>query len=178
MLRRMWSLFSLLLLASLVLAACTGAAPVAAPGSSASAPAEAGAALALVEWDYYASGDGNAVWGGLVESCAKEVGVTVERQAVPRNELITKVLLAAQQKQMPDVLMIDNPDLQEVAATGALAPLTDYGVDLTGLYANLLDAGSYEDKVYGIAPGINGMALWYNKDLLDGSRRKAADHVG
>ena len=41
---------------------------------------------------------------------------------------------------MPDVLMIDNPDLQEVAATGALAPLSDYGVDLTGLYANLLDA--------------------------------------
>ena len=167
MLRRMWSLFSLLLLASLVLAACTSAAPVAAPGSSASAPAAAGASQALVEWDYYASGAGNEVWGGLVEGCAKEVGVTVERQAVPRNELITKVLLAAQQKQMPDVLMIDNPDLQEVAATGALAPLTDYGVDLTGLYANLLDAGSYEDKVYGIAPGINGMALWYNKDLLD-----------
>ncbi len=167
MLRRMWSLFSLLLIASLVLAACSAAAPVAAPGSSASAPSEPAASLALVEWDYYASGDGNEVWGGLVESCAQEVGVTVERQAVPRNELITKVLLAAQQKQMPDVLMIDNPDLQEVAATGALAPLTDYGVDLTGLYANLLDAGSYEDKVYGIAPGINGMALWYNKDMFE-----------
>ena len=140
---------------------------MAAPGSSAAAPAAAAASLALVEWDYYASGDGNEVWGGLVEGCAKEVGVTVERQAVPRNELITKVLLAAQQKQMPDVLMIDNPDLQEVAATGALAPLTDYGVDLTGLYKNLLDAGSYEDKVYGIAPGINGMALWYNKDMFE-----------
>ena len=167
MLRRMWSLFSLLLIASMLLAACSAAAPVAAPESNAAAPAAAAGSLALVEWDYYASGDGNAVWGGLVENCAKEVGVTVERQAVPRNELITKVLLAAQQKQMPDVLMIDNPDLQEVAATGALAPLTDYGVDLTGLYKNLLDAGSYEDKVYGIAPGINGMALWYNKDMLE-----------
>jgi multiple sugar transport system substrate-binding protein len=167
MLRRMWSLFSLLLIAALLLSACTAAAPAAAPGSGTAAPSADTGALKLVEWDYYASGDGNAVWGGLVDGCAKEVGVTVERQAVPRNELITKVLLAAQQKQMPDVLMIDNPDLQEVAATGALAPLTDYGVDLTGLYANLLDAGSYEDKVYGIAPGINGMALWYNKDLLE-----------
>ena len=167
MLRKMWSVFSLLLIASVVLAACSGAAPAAAPGSSAAAPAETSAGLSLVEWDYYASGDGNAVWGGLVDGCAKEVGVTIERQAVPRNDLITKVLLAAQQKQMPDVLMIDNPDLQEVAATGALAPLTDYGVDLTGLYKNLLDAGSYDSKVYGIAPGINGMALWYNQDLLD-----------
>lgn len=86
------------------------------------APAAGSATLALVEWDYYASGDGNEVWGGLVQSCAEEVGVTVERQAVPRSDLITKVLLAAQQRQMPDVLMIDNPDLQEVAATGAGPP--------------------------------------------------------
>ena len=149
-----------------MLSACSAAAPVAAPGSSASAPSEPATAIALVEWDYYAEGAGNEVWGGLVESCAQEVGVTVERQAVPRNELITKVLLAAQQKQLPDVLMIDNPDLQEVASTGALAALTDYGVDLTGLYANLLDAGSYDGKVYGIAPGINGMALWYNNCSL------------
>lgn len=167
MVRRMSLFLSLLLLVSMLLTACTAAAPAAAPGSGAAAPAASSGGLKLVEWDYYASGDGNAVWGGLVEGCAKEVGVTVERQAVPRNELITKVLLAAQQKQMPDVLMIDNPDLQEVAATGALAPLSDYGVDLTGLYENLLDAGSYEGKVFGIAPGINGMALWYNKDLLD-----------
>jgi multiple sugar transport system substrate-binding protein len=167
MLRRVWSLFSLLLIAALMLSACTAAAPAAAPGSGAAAPSADAGALKLVEWDYYASGDGNAVWGGLVESCAKDVGVTVERQAAPRNDLITKVLLAAQQKQMPDVLMIDNPDLQEVAATGALAPLTDYGVDLTGLYKNLLDAGTYEGKAYGIAPGINGMALWYNKDMFE-----------
>ena len=31
---------------------------------------------------------------------------------------------------------------------------------------NLIDAGSYKGKVYGIAPGINGMALFYNKDMF------------
>ena len=166
MLRRVWSLLSLLLIAALMLSACTAAA-AAAPGSGAAAPSADAGVLKLVEWDYYASGDGNAVWGGLVESCAKEVGVTVERQAVPRNELISKVLLAASQQQLPDVLMIDNPDLQEVANTDALAPLTDYGVDLKGLYENLIQAGSLNDKVYGIAPGINGMALFYNVDMLE-----------
>lgn len=165
--RRMWFAFSLLLVVAMVLTACGGAAPAAPAGSNAAAPAAPAGAVKLVEWDYYNSGDGKAVWGGLLDGCAKEVGVTLERQIAPRNDLITKVLLAAQQKQMPDILMIDNPDLQEVAATGALAPLSDYGVDLTGLYKNLLDAGSYQGKVYGIAPGINGMALWYNKDLLD-----------
>jgi multiple sugar transport system substrate-binding protein len=57
--------------------------------------------------------------------------------------------------------------LQQVASTGALAPLTDYGVDLEGLYPNLIDAGSLDGEVYGIAPGINGMALFYNVDMLD-----------
>ncbi len=167
MVRKMLSLFSLLLIASMVLSACGGApATQAAPMSEGAAP-PAAETVKLVEWDYWASGGGNEVWGSLLEGCAKEVGVTVERQAVPRNELITKVLLAAQQKQMPDILMVDNPDLQEVASTGALAPLSEYGVDLTGLYENLLDAGSYEGQVYGIAPGINGMALWYNKDMFE-----------
>lgn len=43
---------------------------------------------------------------------------------------------------------------------------------------SLLDAGSYEGQVYGIAPGINGMALWYNKDMFEVLRRPAAHHLG
>jgi multiple sugar transport system substrate-binding protein len=63
--------------------------------------------------------------------------------------------------------MVDNPDLQQIASTGALVPLTDYGVSTDGLYPSVLDAGSYEGDVYGVAPGINGMALFYNIDLLE-----------
>jgi multiple sugar transport system substrate-binding protein len=166
MVRKMFSLFSLLLIASLVLSAC-GTPTAVAPQSEDTAPPAAAAKITLIEWDYYNSGPGSDAWGSIVEGCANEVGVTIERQTVPRNELITNVLLAAQQKKMPDILMIDNPDLQEVAATGALTPLSDHGVNLTGLYDNLLDAGSYDGKVYGIAPGINGMALWYNKDMFE-----------
>ncbi len=123
--------------------------------------------ITITEWDYYTSGDGAKVWGDLVAQCGKDNNIAIDRQSVPRNELISKVLLAASQQQLPDVLMIDNPDLQEVASTGALAPLTDYGVDLEGLYENLIQAGSLDDKVYGIAPGINGMAIFYNVDMLE-----------
>jgi multiple sugar transport system substrate-binding protein len=124
--------------------------------------------LKLVEWDYWVPPSNQSdVWGQLVTQCGTDNNVTIDRQPAPRNDLITKVLLAAQQQQLPDILMIDNPDLQQVAATGALAPLTDYGVDLKGLYQNLIDAGSLDGKVYGIAPGINGMALFYNVDMLN-----------
>ncbi|MEP7289768.1 MAG: sugar ABC transporter substrate-binding protein [Chloroflexota bacterium] len=119
----------------------------------------------LTEWDYYTD-EASTAWGPLLDQCGKENGVSIDRQSIPRNDLITKVLLGAQQQQLPDLLSIDNPDLQQVASTGALATLTDYGVDLTGLYPNLIQAGSLNGKVYGIAPGINGMALFYNQDLL------------
>ena len=124
--------------------------------------------LTLIEWDYWVPPSNQATaWGQLLSDCGTENGITIESQPSPRNDLITKVLLAAQQQQLPDILMIDNPDLQQVASTGALAQLTDYGVDLEGLYPNLIDAGSLDGKVYGIAPGINGMALFYNVDMLN-----------
>jgi len=167
------------LVSVLVLAGCSGAPatqpaaqqPAGQPTQSSAAPQAATTSAAVVakvtEWDYMSAEPQTTRWQKILDACAAETGIAIDRQAVPRDELITKVLLAAQQKQLPNVLWIDNPDLQEVAATGALAPLTDYGVDLKGRYANLLDAGSYKGKVYGIAPGINGMAIFYNKDMFD-----------
>ncbi len=163
MVRKVVSLFSLLLIVVLAFSANSGVRAQTPAATQAAASADA---IKLTEWDYYTAGDAAPVWGNLLNQCGTDNNITIDRQSVPRNELISKVLLAAQQQQLPDVLMIDNPDLQEVANTGALAPLTDYGGDLTGLYSNLIDAGSLNGKVYGIAPGINGMALFYNVDML------------
>jgi multiple sugar transport system substrate-binding protein len=144
------------------------ASPATNPTQQASAPAATPvpAATTITEWDYQSADPQKTQWQTILDECSKTTGITIQRQAIPRDELINKVLLGAQQKQLPNVLRIDNPDLQQIADTGALAPLTDFGVDLTGLYQNLIDSGTYKGKVYGIAPGINGMALLYNKDMF------------
>ncbi|WP_246865312.1 hypothetical protein [Clavibacter michiganensis] len=49
------------------------------------------------------------------------VGITIKRTSIPGSSLIQKVLQQASSKTLPDVLMLDNPDLQQIAATGALA---------------------------------------------------------
>ncbi len=179
MVRKLFSLFSILLIATLLLSACGSAAtqvPTAnvpdtatqAPAAAVSATSVSGPAVTTItEWDYQSADPQKTQWQKILDACAAETGITIDRQAIPRDELIQKVLLGAQQGQLPNVLRIDNPDLQQIADTGALAPLTDYGVDLTGLYPNLIDAGTYNGKVYGIAPGINGMALFYNKDMFE-----------
>jgi multiple sugar transport system substrate-binding protein len=162
---------------AITLAACTSAATptTAAPATSApatSAPATSvpatvvPAVTKVTEWDYWTNEPQKTQYQTILDECTASTGIAIDRQTIPGNELMTKVLLGAQQKQLPDVLRLDNPFLQQVADTGALAPLTDYGVDLTGIYPNLIAAGTYKSKVYGIAPGINGMALFYNKDMF------------
>jgi len=164
--------------AAILVSGCAGAAsspgaPSLVPTTSSSATPVASViasgAAKVTEWDYYAAEPQQTQWGQLLSSCADKTGIAIDRQAFPRDELTQKVLLGAQQKQLPGILEVDNPDLQQIAATGALVSLTDYGVKTDGLFSNILDAGSYQGKVYGVAPGINGMALFYNKDLLSAS---------
>src|SRR5258708_20310861 len=132
MVRKMLPLVSVLLVAALALSIRSSA------EAQTPAPAQAAAAAGttkLTEWDYYTAGtsDAGPVWGNLLTQCGTDNNITVDRQSVPRNELISKVLLAAQQQQLPDVLMIDNPDLQQLANTGALAVLPHNLVHLTTL---------------------------------------------
>jgi multiple sugar transport system substrate-binding protein len=173
--RKLIPFLSLLVVLSLVFVACAPAAtPTVAPTATAPPPTAAPQATAtsvpavtkVTEWDYWTDDPVNTQYQKILDKCSASTGIAIDRHAIAGNELLTKVLLGAQQKQLPDVLRLDNPFLQQVADTGALVPLTDYGVDLTDIYPNLLDAGSYNGKVYGIAPGINGLALFYNKDMF------------
>ncbi|WP_427888823.1 ABC transporter substrate-binding protein [Kribbella sp. GL6] len=116
--------------------------------------------------DYYNNDpDKSLVQKGL-DGCATQLGITIQRETVPGDTLIQKVLQQASSKTLPDVLMLDNPDVQQIAATGALAPLNDMGLNGDGVIKGMVDATSYQGKLYGLAPVTNTIALFYNKDML------------
>ncbi|UOX91985.1 sugar ABC transporter substrate-binding protein [Amycolatopsis sp. FBCC-B4732] len=142
-----------------LLAACS---PSPAPTTSSSAQP----AGSITELDYYADEQGSAAWQKILDACAGQTGIKIERQKVPTSQMLPKVLQGASSKTLPDLLFTDNPTLQQVAATGALTPLADYGITTDGFYESIVKAGTYQDKVYGVAPGVNGLALIYDKDLL------------
>ncbi|MBF4577000.1 ABC transporter substrate-binding protein [Frondihabitans sp. VKM Ac-2883] len=141
----------------LVLAGCSGSG-----GSTSSGKVDS-----ITVLDYYNQGNDKTVIGDYLDKCGAANGVKINRTLVPGSSLIQKVLQQASSKTLPDVLMLDNPDLQQIAATGALSPLTDYGISTDGYAKGVLDAGTYKDKVYGLAPTVNTIALFYNKDILD-----------
>ena len=116
--------------------------------------------------DYYNNNPDKAVYTKVLNACAKADGLTIQREAVPGDSLIAKVLQQSSSRTLPDVLMLDNPDLQQIAATGALSPLSDYGLNADGYVSGVVAASTYKDKLYGLQPVTNTIGLFYNKDIL------------
>ncbi len=62
--------------------------------------------------------------------------------------------------------MVNNPDVPQIVQTGALVPLSNLSVDTSRYLPSVLTAGQYDGKLYGLAPNVNTLALFYNKTLL------------
>jgi multiple sugar transport system substrate-binding protein len=116
--------------------------------------------------DYYSNEPQNATFQEVIEACGQQVGVTIEREAVPGADLIPKVLQQASSRTLPDVLMLDNPDLQQIASSGALSVVTDYGLSADGYAEGVVAASTYQGELYGLQPVTNTIALFYNEDIL------------
>ncbi|SEQ28998.1 ABC transporter substrate-binding protein [Microlunatus flavus] len=150
-------------LAPLSLAACGGG------GSAGSSGGDAGATVSSLKvLDYYTDEPGKTQIGDMLNACGTSIGVgSIEREAVPGPTLIQKVLQQASSKSLPDVLMLDNPDIQQIADTGALAPLGDFGLTADGYAPGPVAAATADGKLYGLQPGANTIAIFYRKDVLE-----------
>jgi len=125
-----------------------------------------GDATTLVVQDYYGDEPQKTVIGDLLDGCAADMGVTIQRNVVAAPSLVQKTLQQASAHDLPDVLMVNNPDVQQFAQAGYLRPLEDFDIDTSGYPDGILKAGSYDGTLYGLAPGVNTLALFYNEDLL------------
>jgi multiple sugar transport system substrate-binding protein len=144
----------------LVLASCAG-------GGAGGGGDAGGDADTLTLLDYWNNEPDKTIMQGVIDDCAAQLEVTIERETVPGKDLIQKVLQRSSSRTLPDVLMLDNPDVQEIAATGGLAPLSQFDVETDGFAQGILDAATYDGEVYGLAPAVNTLGLFYNKTLLE-----------
>ncbi|GAA5109761.1 sugar ABC transporter substrate-binding protein [Pseudonocardia adelaidensis] len=117
--------------------------------------------------DYYNNEPDKSVYAKKLDECGQQAGVTIEREVVPGDSLIAKVLQQASSRTLPDVLMLDNPDLQQIAQTGALAPISDFGLSADGFQEGVRNASTFEGQVYGLQPVTNSIGLFYNVDMLN-----------
>jgi multiple sugar transport system substrate-binding protein len=118
-------------------------------------------------WDPYPQFDDSSDWVKLLNKCGTDAGVTVKRTGYDTTDLTNKALLAAQQGNSPDVLIVDNPVVSTLADAGVLTTADELKVDTSAVSPNLLAAGQIGGKTYGIPIGANTLALYYNKKILD-----------
>jgi multiple sugar transport system substrate-binding protein len=162
--KRLVAAVAIATLAPLTLAACGGGGSNGA-GSNSSSSSEAVDSLTVL--DYYNDEPAKSLIGDMLQKCGTSIGVAkVDHQSVPGPTLIQKVLQQASSKTLPDVLMLDNPDIQQIAEAGALVPLGDFGLNADGYAPGPVSAATYDGQLYGLQPGANTLAIFYNKDVL------------
>ncbi|MER5600036.1 extracellular solute-binding protein [Streptomyces sp. NPDC002265] len=117
-------------------------------------------------WDPYPQFDASSDWGKRVARCGTEAGVTVKRTGYDTTDLGNKALLAAQQGNDPDVMLVDNPVVSTLVEAGILNRTSDLGLDTSAIQQNIIGAGILDGASYGVPIGANTLALYYNKKIL------------
>ncbi|MEV5169525.1 sugar ABC transporter substrate-binding protein [Streptomyces flaveolus] len=117
-------------------------------------------------WDPYPQFDKTSAWTKLLDKCGTQAGVKIKRTGFDTSDLGNKTLLAAQQDNSPDVLVVDNPVVPTLADAGVLTTTADTRLDTSKVDPNLLAAGQSGGKTYGTPIGANTLALYYNKKVL------------
>ena len=136
-------------------------------GACASEAAPSGAAVTTISVaDYYTDEPAKSIIGDALDACAVAADVTIERESIPSADLVSKTLQKVSSKTLPDIQMLDNPDLPAIASTGALQPLADAGVATDNFGKSALGAGSFDGDVFGVAPTLGTIVMFYNVDLL------------
>ena len=127
--------------------------------------------VTLQWWDYLkdSAGDVKGVDDLIAGYQASHPNVKIERTSFAFGDLKTKIIQAAATGTMPDIVIIDNPDHQAMAAQGALADITaqvkgwrDKDQYFPGPWASTV----YQGKNYGVPYKSNATALFFNEDLL------------
>jgi multiple sugar transport system substrate-binding protein len=143
--------------------AVTGTACSSGSGSAGADGADSGT---YTVWDPYPQFDKGSAWAKLLDDCGAKAKVKVKRTAFDTGDLSNKALMAAQQDNSADVLIVDNPVVSTLAEAGVLTTTEENKLDTSKVDDNLLAAGQSDGKTYGTPIGANTLALYYNKEVL------------
>ncbi len=91
--------------------------------------------------------------------------ITVEAKYVPFADFKKQLSIGASADDLPDLVILDNPDHAAYAAMGIFADLTDK-FDVSNYYEGPVNSCTLDEKLYGVPFGSNDLVLFYNEDML------------
>lgn len=90
----------------------------------------------------------------------------------PVTEFNKRLAIAITQNQLPDMLILDNPDMATYIEMDKLEDITEHIKDIEELgqyFPSAMKSVTAEDRYYGLPFCCNNVALIYNKDILKGA---------
>jgi multiple sugar transport system substrate-binding protein len=115
-------------------------------------------------WDPYPDRDASSDWAKVIEACAAELDITIDRNAGNTGDTVKDLTTAA--PNLPDIALVDNPKVSTLAEAGLLTTTADNGLDVSSIEENILSAGEVDGEVYGVPVGANTLGLYYNPEVL------------
>jgi len=176
MVKKLLPLISILLIATLVLAACAKptAAPTAAPTKApvaTEAPTEAPTVAPVEVTFWHAYGTGSAEEVALAKNLAQAAidmpEITINVLQVPFNDIYNKYRTDVAAGGGPDMFIAPNDSLGDDARAGLVADITALAAGkLDGVNQLGIDGMSVDGVLYGVPESMKALAMWYNKELL------------
>ncbi|MEN6572292.1 MAG: sugar ABC transporter substrate-binding protein [Anaerolineaceae bacterium] len=167
----MKKLFAVLMVAGMLLAACTTATPTPKPAEGTQAPA-GNTEVTFMMWG---APEELTVWQAVVDDFNKaNPGITVKVDVSDWDSYWTKLNTLIAGGTPPDVFAMDAPLFLDWQSRGALLNLQSY-IDanpgfLDGFYPQTLTAYKTADGYYGLPRDFQSIVLFYNKDMFDAAK--------
>lgn len=159
----------LLLVFCACIAGCTADTPRESTAASAPPPEK------VVIWTYYETQAQRAGLTLLVEgfnSSQQQYEASWQYKG-PYTDFVKQLSLGIAEEQLPDLVVIDNPDMRAFAELGWFEDLTAYAeskADSNLIYPEVWSSVVYNGKCYGMPFCCNNVGLIYNKDMLAAAR--------
>ena len=124
--------------------------------------------VVLTVWETYNTEE-RAVFLSLVQEFeSANPGIKIDPVSIPFDGLEPKILTSLATETAPDIARVDVGFLPKIAIRGALAPLDAYGIDAVRAEMRpvALASCTIDGKTYGLPDQVNGLCLFYNKEMF------------
>lgn len=125
-----------------------------------------GAAGNVVIWYYWETeGHQKALDHIITQYNESQSNISVEAKYVPFADFKKQLSIGASADELPDIVILDNPDHASYAAMGIFADITDK-FDVSSYYPGPVNSCTLDGRLYGVPFGSNDLVLFYNEDML------------
>ena len=125
----------------------------------------------VVLWSYYETKQQKEGLDQLVEGFngSQEDYIARWEFQGPSSEFKKILSIGVAEEKLPDVVLIDNPDMRKYVELGIFEDITSYveeNHDLTAFYPEVISSAQYDGRFYGMPFCCNNVGLVYNKEMF------------